>query len=119
MNCPEVEEQEIIERYLASKLSDEEAEAFEEHYLGCKRCFNELRLRHAVAMELGRQSAVAPVHWSFGWRWGLAAAAVLLLGFVSMMVFQRRTTEQVSQNAPAQVDAREEIIARLAVVEAA
>ncbi len=121
MNCPEVEEREIIERYLASKLSDQELEAFEEHYLACQRCFDELQLRHSVAIELGRQAAVpsvvAPVRWSFGWGWGLAAAAVLLVGFVSIMFLRQPPIPSVSQKASSPVDAREETIARLAAAD--
>ncbi len=56
MNCQQVEEQEVIERYLAEKLSEQESAAFEEHFLGCKQCFEELRLHHAAAAEM-RQRA--------------------------------------------------------------
>lgn len=54
VECRRLEEEQVIDRYLKGLLPEPEAEAFEQHYLGCERCFAELRFRHAAAMELGR-----------------------------------------------------------------
>ena len=41
VDCQRVEQEEVIERYLAGKLPEGEAEAFEQHYVGCESCFEE------------------------------------------------------------------------------
>jgi tetratricopeptide (TPR) repeat protein len=82
MDCQKVEDQNIIERYLTERLSEPETEAFEQHYLECKKCFGELQMRHAVAIELShRPIPVTPARspWMpLSWQWGLASAAVAL-----------------------------------------
>ena len=57
VDCRQIEEQQMIERYLDGTLPETEVEAFEEHYFGCQHCFSELQLRHAAAIELASQSA--------------------------------------------------------------
>ena len=39
----DIEDQEIIERYVRSQLSPEERRAFEEHFFGCEECFEKLQ----------------------------------------------------------------------------
>jgi tetratricopeptide (TPR) repeat protein len=123
MDCRQVEQEEMIERYLAGKLLEKEAEAFEQHYLSCPSCFEELQFRHAAAIELKRQPLVSSrpvaVSSTSRWIWGLAAAAVLLLSLISVMIFHRRLPPQMTQKPPAQNEARQEVIARLARVDAA
>src|SRR5205814_7835832 len=66
MDCRMVDEQEIIERYLAERLSEQETEAFEQHYLACSKCFGQLQMRHAAAIELASrpiQTAPARSSW--------------------------------------------------------
>jgi tetratricopeptide (TPR) repeat protein len=122
MNCQRVEEEQIIERYLTERLSEAETEAFEQHYLGCQSCFQELQFRHAAAIELKRLPPVLPrpavVPWSPRWTWGLAAAAVLLLTLVSVVTFYRHQNPQVVQKPSAQNET-EQIMAKLAVVDSA
>src|SRR5207244_1830986 len=55
LDCNSVEEQDLVSQYVGRKLSPEEAEAFEEHYFGCDRCWAEVQgateLRAALANE--------------------------------------------------------------------
>ena len=44
VTCTRVEQEDLDARYLAGTLSDEEAEAFEEHYFGCDRCWSTVQL---------------------------------------------------------------------------
>ena len=44
ITCTRVEEEDLDARYLAGTLSEEEAEAFEEHYFGCDRCWSAVQL---------------------------------------------------------------------------
>ena len=48
MNCVRAASFDDIERYLTDQLSDEEQQAFEEHYFGCAECFDRLEQVRAV-----------------------------------------------------------------------
>ncbi len=48
MNHPEIEERQVIDRYLMGKLPPEEAERFEEHYLSCPQCLDQLALGESM-----------------------------------------------------------------------
>ncbi len=65
-------------RYVAGTLSTAEAEAFEEHYFVCSRCWDEVQAGTAVREALRETSAlprvVTPMRWA-----GFAAAAVLAI----------------------------------------
>lgn len=39
----EIEDQEIIERYVRNQLAPQERQAFEEHFFGCQECFEKLQ----------------------------------------------------------------------------
>lgn len=122
VDCQRIEQQGMIERYLAGKLAQAEAEAFEQHYLGCQSCFDELQFQHATAIELRVAPAAstqkAPAGWTIGRTWALAAAAILVLTLVSIPVFYRRQNVETVQERPAQRDRRGDLIARLASVNA-
>ena len=47
-NCDEITDRALIEGYVAGRLGEADAEAFESHYLTCERCQNELRLALAI-----------------------------------------------------------------------
>jgi len=88
--CQRVKAQNVIERYIDEKLSVQEAEAFEKHYLGCSNCFSALELTHAEALRLvAKRSAVSvPEAGRFAgkrtvWQWALGSSiAVVLLVLV-------------------------------------
>lgn len=40
----DIEDQEIVERYVRNQLSPEERRAFEEHFFGCEECFEKLQV---------------------------------------------------------------------------
>ena len=82
MDCDSVAREEIVESYVVGRLSEEDREAFEEHYFECERCFDELRALQIVQAELPQADAEsAPRTWRPLLRWagGLAAAAVLVV----------------------------------------
>lgn len=60
-----IDEHEIAERYILGHLSAREAEAFEEHYLGCPECLDRLEaiegLRQGLRQEAAHQVAAAAV----------------------------------------------------------
>ncbi len=83
MNCEEVIEDAVAERYLRGELSEPDQETFEQHYFECARCFDELETYRALRQELGKAAEVplaAPAAkgvWP-DWRWLAAAAGVVL-----------------------------------------
>lgn len=120
MNCQQVEEQEVIERYLAEKLSGQESAAFEEHFLGCKQCFEELRLHHAAAAEIRQRALRKPqmplTKWNQAWKMSLAVAAVLALGFVSVMVLNRGRISEPQQSSVVPPDRDDALFKELAAI---
>ena len=56
MHHTDVEEQNLVDRYVMGKLSADEAERFEDHYLSCPECLDRLEL--AESMQRGFRRAV-------------------------------------------------------------
>src|SRR5262245_35007513 len=81
MNCARVAREEVLEGYLLGRLSEADRDAFEEHYFGCDRCFDDLRALQSIRSELQHGGAEVPSSGRYPlFRWvpiGLAAAAVL------------------------------------------
>jgi len=82
ITCELVDERDLDTRYLAGRLTPDEASAFEAHYFGCDRCF--ALVRAGVAVQTSRRPARA---W---WRPLALAAAVLLAVVGSWRVIGRR-----------------------------
>lgn len=57
MEHREIEDRQIVERYLAGRLTAAEAERFEEHYLSCPVCLDELELSEAFRDGIRRAAA--------------------------------------------------------------
>jgi tetratricopeptide (TPR) repeat protein len=57
MDCTKAVREAILERYVAGTLAEDDREAFERHYFGCARCFDELQTIQAIRDELPRLSA--------------------------------------------------------------
>ena len=101
-DCAFVEEQDVVSRYVGRKLSPEEAEAFEEHYFSCERCWAEVQaateLRAALeekATGLPETSGLAPQSSRViqgPWRtWApLAAAAAIAFAIGAGFLISRR-----------------------------
>ena len=83
ITCELVHEGDLDTRYLAGRLSEEEAEAFEAHFFGCERCWKLVQQGLGVqsafrADPSTRSSAISatPARANRRW-WGLAAAAAV------------------------------------------
>jgi Putative zinc-finger len=71
MNHHDVEQDGVVDRYLLGRLPAEEAARFEEHYLGCAECVEQLELgerlhrglRRAVAQDVVEVAAARQVGW--------------------------------------------------------
>jgi hypothetical protein len=55
MNHPDIEERQMIDRYVMGQLPPDEAEHFEDHYLSCPQCLDQLAL--AESMQRGFKRA--------------------------------------------------------------
>jgi hypothetical protein len=115
MMHPQIEDEEIIERYVRNQLPDEERQAFEEHFFGCEDCFEKLQVAERFVAGVrdaarrgtlaGEAEARAP-----GWTWsgwwapafGVSACAALLLAvFSGWMYFSQmpKMRQQLNQSA--------------------
>ena len=84
MDCARVAREQILESYLLGKLSDEDRDAFEEHFFECTHCFDELKTLRALREELGRPHTNPVLRTRVFLLWGavgaFAAAAILIIG---------------------------------------
>lgn len=99
MMHPQIEQEEIVERYVRRQLPPQEREAFEEHFFGCDECFEKLQaaerfhagIRDASAKGLlDSQSQAAAAGRGAWWGWGFAltsCASVVLLLIAGWMYF--------------------------------
>jgi anti-sigma factor RsiW len=79
LTCDVVDRDDIDQRYLAGTLSPGEAEAFEEHYFDCERCWALVQRGLAVRAAGAAGAPVASTRRASRPQWwiGLAAAGVL------------------------------------------
>ena len=89
MECPGLQREELVERYLTGSLNPQERESFEEHYFACDPCFAALQVHRVLQAELfasAPQIRNMPVSRPapFPWKIALAAAAVLILGVLGI-----------------------------------
>lgn len=108
IDCPATHEgqRDLAPLYLAGRLAEDEAEAFEAHYLGCEKCREDVRagaaLREVYAKEAVVASAsaaasgsVSPAPGRRSWLPLAAAAAIAVLGLGVWL--SRRAVEQPGQ----------------------
>src|ERR1051326_6490571 len=90
MTHQEIQEGEMIERYVRHELASGERRAFQEHYFECEECFEQVQMtarmiagvRQASRKGLLAESAAEPVAWwasLFRPAFGLAIASALVL----------------------------------------
>ncbi len=104
MNHHEIEQQEIIERYVRHQLNPAERSAFQEHYFACDQCFEQTQstarliagVQHAArtgVLAPGTREVAQVTPWWAGWfspAFALAATACLVLAMaLGWIVFQR------------------------------
>ena len=88
LTCAQVEKGDYEARYLANRLSPDEAAAYEAHYFGCESCWSSLRRATEVRAALATR-ARGGARWV---RWSLPAAAVLAA--VAVWQFSNRDPDQ-------------------------
>ncbi len=87
MKHPEIDEESVVEHYVAGKLSPGQVAQFEEHYLDCAECIRAVedaeRLHRGLTRVAAEDVAARQVAWVTAWhalrgRSGMALAAGLL-----------------------------------------
>lgn len=104
MDHPEIEDSQVVERYLAGRLPEEDEARFEEHLFACTACLEQVEageeLRRGlreVAAEEATRAAVATgfLAWlqrrSRGQLGGIAAFALAVMLLPSVLLWQQRT----------------------------
>ena len=124
----EIDDQEIIERYVRKQLAAEERRAFEEHFFGCEECFEKLQaterfvagVRDAGSRGLleGSSADVTPARnwgaWVFPALAASSCAAVALAVLAGWtLLFQMPRLRQQLSRASADLSAQREAIAAL------
>jgi hypothetical protein len=79
IDCSYVNEHDLVALYLATRLPANDAEAFEAHYFGCERCWQEVRQTGELRSAFGKQFVVIaqPPRITRDFWAPLAAAAVV------------------------------------------
>lgn len=113
MTHQEIQEGELIERYVRHQLAPAERRAFQEHFFACEECFEQVQTTArfiAAVRQAVRQGHLAesaePVSWwagLFSPALGFAAAAALLLALVfGWLIFKQPATprQEVAHEQP-------------------
>ena len=84
MNCQQVRNPDLVEKYVTGQLPEQEMSAFEEHYFGCDDCLAAVQLGQAINLGAGKPAKVIqmPVRNAGGtkrWMYPLAAAAAVVV----------------------------------------
>src|SRR5580698_9482737 len=114
MQHSQIEEQNLIDRYVRGTMPAAERAEFEEHFVDCAECQEQIEVakslrqavRESIAESAGGWIAGEPVHErrrpASGWRWvAIAACAGLLmaLGTSAVLLLQRERARSVLASA--------------------
>jgi len=129
MDCAEVDRIDAIERYVTGRMTGDELEAFEQHFLACPKCLAQIELCRDARQVLARPhvvpvSVTAPSRLRLARLAPLAAAAVIVLGIAITLRAPASDRPAVVESAPQSpaptapvVESRVTALARLSVVE--
>ena len=100
IDCPSAGERDLAVLYLAGRLPEDEAQAFEEHYFACEHCWQDVQRGSELRAALGKP-AVAPAGRSVRPRraW-LPLAAAAVIAFVALGVWQLNRRTPVESTTP-------------------
>jgi len=107
MTCTQIESNDVMERYVLGRLSEEESVAFEAHYFDCPSCLEGLQRMQTLQAELGR-GRIGNRNSVSGWRiWALAAAALILASLVVWNLSRPHQGAVIETKAPQKASALE------------
>lgn len=123
----QIEDEEVIERYVRSRLAPEERRAFEEHFFACDECFDKVQAMekfvagvHDAAerglLENPSQAANSqnPRQWA-SWAFAGSACAMIVLGIMAawMSLWQIPKMRQELQMKSALIESQRQTVAQL------
>ncbi len=88
IDCPKGTERDLASRYLAGKLGEEEAVAFEEHFFACASCREDVERGSELRVVLGKEPIVAAIRPARARLTWLPLAAAAAIAFVGLGVWQ-------------------------------
>lgn len=104
--CEDTDERDLEARYAAAKLSSDDAEAFEEHFFACDRCWSLVQRAVEIRAAQTRAARARPPR-SPAWRsnrvsrWlTLAAAAIIVAGIWRAGALRGPGSETVAMRSP-------------------
>src|SRR5271154_2071269 len=92
MTCRQIEDENLIGRYLAGTFPTRERKTFEEHYFACDRCFEALesaRAARAALMASGPAVVQRRSLTTAMWRIPIGVAAAIVVAIVALKVGRR------------------------------
>jgi hypothetical protein len=97
--CPSAGERDTALLYLAGKLAEDEAQAFEEHYFSCVECREDVERGSELRSTLGKPPVVPRTNARSAVRAWLPLAAAAVLAFAGVGVWQmtRRSPEEADR----------------------
>jgi hypothetical protein len=107
MNHEHIERENVVDRYVFGRLSPAEAESFEEHYLSCPACLEQIELTERLRA-VAKQAAVAEASRPRAASWApfgikkaplLLAAALLLAALAPSYLWWRAGAARPEVNA--------------------
>lgn len=104
MDHATIERERFIDRYLLAQLNEDEAASFEEHYLGCAQCLDELEaaeqlqlgLKQAAAEDVAKVTATLSL-WSRLARWPHQRPALVFAALALLLLLPAGLSWQLSQ----------------------
>lgn len=98
ITCADTDERDLEARYAASQLTEDEAEAFEEHYFSCDRCWT--LVQRAVEIRAVEHRTRRATSWrtiaTSPWLAIAAAATIVVAGTLSVDDWRSRGSEAVT-----------------------
>jgi hypothetical protein len=94
MDHSRIEEHNLIDRYVRGTLPADESVEFEEHFVDCAACQEQIEV--AKSLRLAVRESAAETRADSGWRWTAIAACACLgiaLAASSMFLFQRQSAK--------------------------
>jgi len=122
MDHKQIEQSDLIDRYLMGQLSVDEQEQFEEHFVDCAVCVDRLTttkdliqgLRHVASHQAAEREAYlpAPIPWYSRYRlapkwWALASGFLLLIALSAAVIMFNRARLSSTQADQARSDSAE------------
>jgi cytochrome c-type biogenesis protein CcmH/NrfG len=85
MTCDEVHDRQLVEQYVHRRLSEQERDEFEQHFLDCESCFAGVQEYRLMRQELASAPAVIVVEKRAWWRLPAPALALVVAAAVLVM----------------------------------